>query len=176
MQNSDLDFKLMSLAYKLRDFLLPRMEVLKEVGIEEGFYVLDFGCGPGSYVMPLARLVGDSGKVYALDRNPFAIRAVEALAVKKGLPNVHTILSDCDTGLPSESIDAVLLYDVLHHLDARGNVLNELYRVLKHHGVLSVSDHHLKRDGIIQMVTEGGLFKLSIAGKRTCRFLKKETC
>jgi ubiquinone/menaquinone biosynthesis C-methylase UbiE len=175
-QNSKLDFKLMSLIYKLRDFLLPRMEILKEAGIEEGFYVLDFGCGPGSYVMPLVRLVGDAGKVYTLDKNPFAIKAVEALAAKKGLPNVQTILSDCDTGLPSESIDAVLLYDVLHHLGARDKVLMELHRVLKHHGVLSVSDHHLKRDDIIRMVTEGGLFKLSIEGKRTCRFLRKETC
>jgi cyclopropane fatty-acyl-phospholipid synthase-like methyltransferase len=46
---SNLDFRLMSLTYKFRDFLLPPMSILKEVGIESGFHVLDFGCGPGSY-------------------------------------------------------------------------------------------------------------------------------
>ncbi len=148
---SRLHFWLMSLGYKFRDLLLPRMEVLKEVGI----------------------LMGESGKVYALDKSPFAVAAVSRLAAGKGLPNVQTILSDCDTGLPSGSIDVVILYDVIHHLDDRGKVLAELHRVLKGEGLLSVSDHHLKRDELVRAVTEGGLFKLSLECKRTYRFLKK---
>ncbi len=43
------DFELMSLTYKFRDFFLPRMNILKEVRIEPGFHVLDYGCGSGSY-------------------------------------------------------------------------------------------------------------------------------
>ncbi|MCK4241915.1 MAG: methyltransferase domain-containing protein, partial [Dehalococcoidia bacterium] len=60
----------MSLTYKFRDLRLPRMDILKEVGIEPGFHVLDYGCGPGSYTIPLAELVGESGKIYALDIHP----------------------------------------------------------------------------------------------------------
>lgn len=172
---SRLHFRLMSLAYKFRDFILPRIEILKEVGIEEGFHVLDFGCGPGSYIAPLVRLVGSSGKVYALDKNPLTIEAVNTLACKRGLPNVQTILSNCHTGLPSESVDVVLMYDVLHHLGSCEGVCRELHRVLKRVGILSVSDHHLKQDDIVQMVTEGELFKFSMKGRRTYRFLKKES-
>ncbi len=168
------DIWLMSLTYKLRDLLLPRTEILKEVGIREGYFVLDFGCGPGSYVLPLSRMVGEQGRVYALDRNPFAVDAVNRLVLKKQLPNVETILSDCHTGLASESIDAVLLYDVVHHLEARYNVLSELHRVLKDTGVLSVGDHHLKRDDIIRMVGEGGLFELAFEGRRTHNFRKSD--
>ena len=71
---SNLDFKLMSMTYKLRDFSLPRMNILKEVGIKPGFHVLDYGCGPGCYIIPLAELVGKSGKIYALDIHPLTIQ------------------------------------------------------------------------------------------------------
>jgi len=171
---SNLDFRLMSLTYKFRDFLLPRMNILKEVGIEAGFHVLDYGCGPGSYILPLAKLVGKSGKIYALDVHPLAIQAVQRLASRKRLENVQTILSDCKTGLPPNSVDAILLYDVLHDLDNPSGVLAELHRILKPKGILSLSDHHMKQDEIISQVTSGGLFKLSVKGKRTYSFTREE--
>jgi ubiquinone/menaquinone biosynthesis C-methylase UbiE len=167
---SNLDFRLMSFTYKFRDFLLPRMNILKEVGIEAGFHVLDFGCGPGSYIMPIAELVGKSGKIYALDIHSLAIQSVQTLASRKRLESVQTVLSDCKTGLLSNSLDVVLLYDTLHHLDEPDRVLAELHRVLKTKGILSVSDHHLKQDEIISRVTSRGLFKLSAKCKRTYSF------
>jgi ubiquinone/menaquinone biosynthesis C-methylase UbiE len=167
---SNLDFRLMSFTYKFRDFLLPRMNILKEVGIKAGLHVLDFGCGPGSYILPLVELVGKSGKIYALDVHPLAIKAVKKLASRKRLENVQTILSDCKTGLLPNSVDAVLLYDILHHLDDPDGVLAELHRVLRPKGILSVTDHHMKQDEIIFRVTRRGLFKLLAKGKRTCSF------
>ena len=62
---SGLGFKLMSLMFKVRDMIRPRSDVLKEAGMEHGFAVLDFGCGPGGYIAPLVELVGPSGKIYA---------------------------------------------------------------------------------------------------------------
>ncbi|MBW2092791.1 MAG: SAM-dependent methyltransferase, partial [Deltaproteobacteria bacterium] len=44
---SNIDFKLMSLTYKFRDFFAPRKNILAEAEIESGFHVLDYGCGPG---------------------------------------------------------------------------------------------------------------------------------
>jgi len=106
---SNLDFKLMSLTYKVRDFFRPRMNLLKDVGIKPGFCVLDYGCGPGSYIMPLAELVGNSGEIYALDIHPLAIKKVQSIASNNGLRNVKTIQSDCKTGLLNNSMDVVLL-------------------------------------------------------------------
>jgi hypothetical protein len=60
---SGLAFNLMGLMFKVRDLLQPRGTVLEEAGIESGFYVLDFGCGPGSYIIPLAELIGPSGRI-----------------------------------------------------------------------------------------------------------------
>jgi ubiquinone/menaquinone biosynthesis C-methylase UbiE len=170
---SNLHFKVMSLGYKFRDLRLPRKNILKEVGIKPGFRVLDYGCGPGSYIIPLAELVGESGKVYALDMHPLAIRKVQNIASKKQLANVETILSDCKTGLHRNSLDAVLLYDAFHHLSDPDGVLKELHRVLKPDGILSFSDHHMKEREILAEVTNGRLFRPLRKGQRTYTFLKK---
>jgi len=170
---SNFPFQFMSLGYKFRDFFLPRLNILKEVGIKPGFHVLDYGCGPGSYIMPLAELVGESGKIYALDIHPLAIQKVQDIASKKQLANVETILSDCQTGLPDNTLDAVLLYAAFHHLSDPDVVLKELYRVLKPDGILSFSDHHMKENEIVAEVTNSGLFRLSGKGQRTYTFLKK---
>jgi len=168
----NLAFKGMALVFKIRYWLQPRINVLNEVGIEPGYQVLDFGCGPGAYITPLADLVGRSGKIYALDIHPLAIKAVEGIAGRKHLTNVETIHSDGETGLPDNSMDAVLLYDALHVLQKPDEVLAELHRVLKPMGVLSVNDHHLKDDEIVAKVTSGGPFQLARKGERTHGFSK----
>lgn len=163
-RQSAFGFKLMSLEFKVRDIIRPRGKILKEVGIRPGFTVLDFGCGPGGYILPLAKLIGASGKIYALDLNPAAIMAIKSLVAKKHL-NLETILSDGITGLPNGSIDTILLYDVLHHLEKLAEVLGELHRVLKPGGILSVTDHHLREDDITSRVSGTGLFLLSHKGR-----------
>ncbi len=169
---SDSHFKLMSFGYKFRDFFLPRMNVLKEAGIKPGFHVLDYGCGPGGYIIAAAELVGKSGKIYALDIHPLAIQRVQSITSKKQLTNVETICSDCKTGLPDKSIDVALLFDTLHGLSEPNEVLAELHRVLKPNGILSLSDHHLKEDEIRTKITDKGLFRLLRKGERVYNFSK----
>jgi ubiquinone/menaquinone biosynthesis C-methylase UbiE len=168
----DSHFRLMAFGYKFRDLLVPRRKVLEEVDIKSGFHILDYGCGPGSYSLAAAELVGESGKVYALDIHPLAIRVVRDKASRMGLINVETIHSDSDAGLPAESLDVVLLYDTFHGLSRPDEVLAELHRVLKLGGVLSFNDHHMKDDEIVARVTEKGLFRLSGRGKRVYNFVK----
>ena len=170
---SGFDFRFMSVGYKFRDFFRPRINILEEVGIKPEFHVLDYGCGPGGYIIPLARLVGESGRVYALDIHPLAVQKVQYIASKKKLTNVDIILSDCRTGLPENSLDAVLLYDAYHHLSDPDMVIKELYRVLKPDGILSFSDHHMKENEIVASVTNNRLFKLLKKGRRTYTFSKK---
>jgi ubiquinone/menaquinone biosynthesis C-methylase UbiE len=167
----------MSLGFKFRDLLLSPKDIVEGVGIKPGFFVLDYGCGPGSYSIAAAEFVGPSGKVYALDIQPLAVRRVQSVASRRGLATIETICSDSGTGLADHSVHVALLYDTLHELDEPKKVLEELYRVLKPGGILSVSDHHMKEDEIISTVTRKGLFSLtekrSIKGKKTYRFTKE---
>ena len=169
---SNRDFKLMTLGFKLRDLFLPRINTLKEAGIKSGDNILDYGCGPGSYTVVAAKLVGESGKVYALDIHPLAVQKVQNIAAKRRLTNIETILSDCATGLADESIDVALLYDALHEVSEPDKILAELHRVLKPNGILSFNDHHMKDEEIITKITENGLFKLSNKGERVYNFVK----
>lgn len=169
----DTHFKVMSFLMKLRDFISPRKNVLAEVGIKQDFHVLDYGCGPGSYVPFTSELVGKNGRVYALDIQPLAIKRISKMTTKKNLTNIQTIQSDCATGLPDNEIDVALLYDIYHELSEPGMVLTEIHRVLKSNGILSVNDHHLKNDEIISAITKQGLFSLKTKGKKAVNFLKR---
>jgi len=170
----DLYFRLMSVLFKIRDLVRPRTEILKEVEIEPGFHVLDYACGPGSYSVIAAEMVGPAGKVYALDIHPLAIRSVQNVASKRELTNIETIRSDRETGLEDGAVDVAFLYDILHDLGDPNGVLQELHRVLKPDGILSCSDHHMKEDEIISAVTDSRLFRLSKKGSRTYSFMKEE--
>lgn len=167
------DFRLMAFWFIFRDMFLPRENVLLEVGIKPGFSILDYGCGPGSHTIIAAKLAGETGKVYALDIHPLAIQQIKNMSEKKKLANVETILSDCATGLPDQSVDVALLYDTFHGLSEPDEVLAELHRVLKPDGILSFNDHHMKEESeIISRITGKSLFKLSEKGKRVYNFVK----
>ena len=169
---SSLSFRGMAIILKLRDFFRPRGKILNEVGIQPGDLVLDFGCGPGGYILLLYQLVGPYGMIYALDMNPLAIRSVKKIASKNNLSNVETIISDGKTGLSDMSMDFVLLYDVLHHLGHLEDILAELSRVLKPDGILSVSDHHLKEEEITNSITASGYFRLLRKGEKVYNFAR----
>jgi len=167
-----LHFWLMTLSFMVRDLLFPPEKILREAGVKPGFCVLDFGCGPGSYTLAASHLVGEKGLVYALDMNPLAIRRVKRIASNRKLANIRTILSDCETGLPDESVDLILLYDTYHELKEPRRVLAELHRVLKPEGFLSFSDHHLSESRMVTELTDIGFFRFVRKGKKTCTFTK----
>jgi len=162
----------MSLVFKFRDLFAPRINILKEAGIKPGFHILDYGCGPGGYIIPLAILVGATGKIYALDIHPLAIKMAQDIITRKKLTNVKTIRSDCKTGLQDNSLDIVLLYDILHDLKDTDTILEELHRVLKPNGILSVRDHHLKEHEIASRITKTELFNVLRKGDKTYNFIK----
>lgn len=168
----DSHFRIMAFLFKIRDFFIPRRRLLREVGLKTGDSVLDFGCGPGGYIVRTSELVGESGVVHALDHHPLAVDSVERIVQKHRLKNVRTIRSEGGTGLSDSSLDAVLLYDVLHELENPAQVLRELHRVLKPGGILSASDHHLKKEEIVFRITENGLFNRAGRGKKTFTFSK----
>lgn len=164
---------MMSLWFKLRDLLAPPESILNEAGIEPGFHLLDYGCGPGSFSIVAAQLVGHSGRVYAADINALALQRVGSIASKKGLTNIETIHTDCATGLENGTMDVVLLYDTYHDLAEPDRLLEELHRVLKPDCILSFSDHHMEEDEILDRITSRDSFTLSRKGKRTYSFTKR---
>lgn len=170
-KESALSFRMMALAFRLRDLLRPRSAILAEAGLKTGDRVLDFGCGPGGYVRLTAGLIGPTGEIVALDVSRLAVKSVENLAFKNHLNNVRTVRSGLKTGLPDASVDVAFLFDVLHGLSKPEAVLAELARVLKPGGHLSFSDHHLEDEAANAAVTGSGLFTFASRGEHLFTFL-----
>jgi ubiquinone/menaquinone biosynthesis C-methylase UbiE len=85
---------------------------------------------------------------------------VEKKARKEGLTNITTILSDRDTGLPDQSIDVALAYDMIHMVKDKQSLVRELHRVLKPNGLLSVLAEHMKVNDILKILESDSLFSL----------------
>jgi ubiquinone/menaquinone biosynthesis C-methylase UbiE len=173
---SNFSFKAMTLVLRIRDIFRPAHKVLSEVDIiKPGAHVLDYGCGPGNYTIAAAELVGPSGKVYAVDIHAHAISEVQNKADIKGLRNVQTILTDCNTKLSDSSVDIVLLFYVLHDFKNPDAIIKELNRVLKPRGVLLVIDHKLENEKVVSILSGAAEnLKLRRAG-REIKDKKKET-
>jgi|GEM_PF-2658913 len=106
-------FAIMKTVLRVREIFKKPERTLREMGLQKGQTLLDYGCGIGSFSISAAKMVGDDGIVYALDIHPLAIRTIEKEIKKKRTSNIKTILSSRETGLPDESVDVVLLYDML---------------------------------------------------------------
>jgi ubiquinone/menaquinone biosynthesis C-methylase UbiE len=168
----DIHFRLMAFGFLFRDLINPPENKLREADIKPGERVLDFGCGPGSYSLAAARMVGESGEVYALDIHPLAIKSVSSKASRKGLRNIIAVFPDNDSPFQGKCLDVILLYDVFHEFKDKNQLIGALNRMLCDNGVLSFSDHHLEEKEILDAVTQGGYFKLIKKGKKTYTFKK----
>jgi len=166
----DLSFRLMTLEYRLRDLGRPPERMLREIGLRCGMTALDFGCGPGSFSLAAARLVGPTGHVVAVDIQPLAIRRLRRAAARRGFNHLQVIHRDDLQGVPSESADVALLLDVLHEMDEPDAALAEVGRVLKQGGILCARDHCMKRAGLLQSLTENGQFRLAGESGELLRF------
>ena len=150
-------------------------EEVRKLDIKEGQKVLDYGCGIGSYTFPVAKLVGEKGRVYALDKQPLAIKRIEEKAQKEAFHNIDTILSGRDTGLPDESVDVILLYGVLPEIKHEEPLLRELYRVLKPNGYLSTRFcFRMKKDKVLEIIEKTNLFSLKEQKGNILNFSKKQ--
>lgn len=120
------------------DFFDPGA-ILRTFGIDAGVAdLVEFGCGYGTFTLSAAGMV--SGTVYALDIEPELIDLVKSKCCQAGTGNVRAVLRDFVThgsGLVDSSMDAALLFNILHH-DEPVTLMLEAWRVLKPGGTLAV--------------------------------------
>ena len=156
---SESNFRFMINHFQNRDKKYPPPKKIEKTSITKGSIVLDYGCGPGSYTIAAAKVVGNTGKIFAADIHPLAIEEVERRAREEEIKNIKTILTDRDTNLEDNSIDNILLLDIYHDLSNPLSILKELHRVLKKDGFLSVDNHHFNENKIRDKITSSKLFE-----------------
>ena len=126
---------------KTKSFLNP-VDLLSQVGLEEGMSVADFGCGNGYFSVAAAKMVGSNGQVNALDILEHMLSQTASQAKLEEVYNVTTIHCDLDNEsckqIDDQSIDFVIVSSLLHQVVKKGNILREAYRVLKTGGQIMV--------------------------------------
>jgi SAM-dependent methyltransferase len=108
------------------DLLLPELQ------LEPGMTVADIGAGTGYIARRMARLVGPTGRIDAVDVQPEMIRMLRALAAKEKLPQIRPVLGGVDdVRLRPRSVDVAIMVDVYHELERPYEVLASVVRALK---------------------------------------------
>ena len=159
---SDRSFRGMMVAFKVVDFFYPYINKrVKKFGIEEGMTVVDYGCGPGRYATKFADLVGEKGKIYAIDIHEMAIEAVKKKIAKHNLTNIEPVLVDSyDSTLPDGVADLVCAIDMFWIIKKPTEFLGELKRIAQKDGTLVVDDGHQPRSVTKQNILDSGLWDI----------------
>jgi len=119
-------------------FIKPE-EILSQIDIRNNMNIADFGCGNGFFSIPMAK-ISDQGYIYALDIMKDSLEAVEGKAKLENISNIETIHCNLESPngskLNNESIDLVLLRNILFQSQKKSEIVKEAKRVLKDNGNL----------------------------------------
>jgi ubiquinone/menaquinone biosynthesis C-methylase UbiE len=128
---------------RVRRSLEPPDRLISKLGLRPSDVVVDFGCGPGFYTIPMAKIVA---RTIALDISARMLERTNSNARKNGV-TVDLLTTDgTEIKLADESVDLIFLNHVLHEVVNRQKVLSEFMRILKSSGRLTVVER--TRSGI----------------------------
>jgi len=127
----------------MEGFLNPN-KVLREIRLRRNMIAVDFGCGSGGWVIPLAKEL-EEGRVLAVDILQEPLSALKAKAKLEKVSNVEIVSADIEKGteLFDNSADLVLMTNLLFQCQDRKKVLEEGKRILKKGGKILVVDWEL---------------------------------
>ena len=122
-------------------FLDPE-KIIDHIDIRPGMRVADFGCGHGYYAIPIAKRVGDSGKVYAFDVQQTAVDALRTHAQAQRLGTIEVRRVNLEkpgaTGLADGAVHLVLIANILFQAEDRHSLLEEAIRILARDGSIAL--------------------------------------
>ncbi len=108
--------------------------------LREGMSVGDVGSGIGYYALSAANIVGESGRVYAIDMQEDVLHRLRHNAQENNIQNIETIWGDIEkpfgTKLRDHIFDAVIFSNILFQLEDTQVALKELKRITKTGGTL----------------------------------------
>jgi len=146
-------------------------DVLKALELQRGQNVADICSGGGYFALRFAEIVGEEGRVVAVDTDQTFLDFIKKSAKEKGLVNVETVLAAKDAvALPEKSIELIFMRNVCHHLANRPEYFKKLKTALKPEGRIAIIDyrkakgfsfhkifgHYVPKEEIIKEMEEAG--------------------
>lgn len=121
--------------------------LLSELPLPFGSSGIDVGCGIGLYALWLADVVGSDGHVFAIDASADRISEAKQRIRAAALGNRITVQQGNGTSIDTaeSSVDWVWCSDVLHHIDAAVQTLQEFTRVVRPGGSIIIKESQVLR-------------------------------
>lgn len=156
------------------------VSIVEHLRVAKGMTVLDLGCGPGRVTIPIARAVGDEGKVVAVDLQQGMLDRARQKAGDQQLSNIefiHAAAGDGKLGL--DKYDRAVLVTVLGEIPDRLTALQEMYAALKQGGILSITEiifdpHFQSRNSVTKLAEQVGFKAKEFFGNRLAYTLNLE--
>lgn len=117
--------------------------ILNKIAIGQGQKIGELGCGNfGYFVFPVARLVGERGKVFAIDILKGTLEEIKKRALSENIKQIETVWSNLEifkgTKIESSSLDSALIINTLHQSNKKTEMIREAVRLLKNGGKLLI--------------------------------------
>ena len=146
-------------------------QIIEAIVLRPGQSIADIGSGGGYFSLRFAEIVGEEGRVYAVDTKPeFLEYVIKNSAKKEGLNNIPTLVSGDKLNLSEKSLDLIFMRNVTHHIPNRVEYFKSLKRFLKPDGRIAIIEykkgkiftfrglfgHYVPEETIIQEMGEAG--------------------
>ena len=116
--------------------------------------ILDIGCGPGDITIEIAR---KTKEVYATDISEGMIGAAKERAINENITNIQFIHTDLsDMKFQSDSFDVITAFNVLQYINAKQNLYDKIYELLKPNGLfISITACLRERKSALRFILAG---------------------
>lgn len=134
-------------AHKMYDHQQQRAEIgrvwLELLQLQPGERMIDIGCGPGLFSLMAAELVGPQGLVYSIDLSPQSLALLEQVQNERGITQIQRIQADAAMlATLDRPAQAALVALMLHHVQAPGQILANLFTLLDPGARVVVAEFH----------------------------------
>jgi ubiquinone/menaquinone biosynthesis C-methylase UbiE len=158
-----------------RRAMLPPERTLRLMGLREGDVMVDIGCGIGYFTVPASEIVGNSGKVYAVDVSEEMLSDVEKIIEEKNISNVETMLTNGSMpSLEHAVVTFAFTSNVLHEIEDVEGFIQGIRGMLADNGRIVIvewekidsefgppKNHRLDKDELAKMMKSVGFYDIS---------------
>jgi 2-polyprenyl-3-methyl-5-hydroxy-6-metoxy-1,4-benzoquinol methylase len=124
----------------LRKLANNPIKILKPY-LTKGMKALDLGCGPGFFTFEMANLVGDKGKIVALDLQEEMLNKVQhKIKASSAANTISTHQCQAESLAITESFDFILAFYVIHEIPDQKNLFKEIKQILKPDGKMLIAE------------------------------------
>lgn len=146
--------------------------IITGLNVKRGMTILDIGCGPGRLSIPLAKAVGEQGRIISIDIQTEMLNIVQQKAERENIKNISVVNIPMGEGkLCDYSADGAVMAAVLGEIPNRASALEEIYKSLKPDGNLAIAEtifdpHYQSKQTILNLVQPIGFSQVDFIGNK----------